>query len=188
MKNNGMRLLLAGLFLCAAMPVLAQQKSSEEKKLDKAAVELDKEAGKPEAAKTVTDKIKAEFGVDDARVQGLRDQKMGYGEVSIVLSLAQGMPGGITDANVQKVMALRQGPPVMGWGEIAKELGFKLGPAVSKVKKITAAAHRQRNAGKMGKSGKAGKSGKMEKMEMPEKHEMMDRPEKGGRPETSGRH
>lgn len=31
-------------------------------------------------------------------------------------ALAQGMRGGITDVNVQQIMALRKGPPVMGRG------------------------------------------------------------------------
>ncbi len=185
MKNKEMRLLAAGLFLCAVMPVLAQEKSSEDKKLEKASVELDNEAGKPEGGKTVTDKLKAEFGVDEARIQGLRDQKLGYGEVSTALSLAQGLPGGITDANVQKVMALRQGPPVMGWGKVAKELGMNLGSVTSKVKKVSAEARKQGKADKMKKVEKGERPGKPERHEKPEK---MNRPEKGGRPEGAGKH
>lgn len=183
MKTSKMRLLLAGLFLCAAIPVFAQEKSADEKKVEKAGMELDSEAGKPESGGMVTDKLKAEFGVDDARIQGLRDQKLGYGEVSITLSLAQGMPGGITDANVQKVMALRQGPPVMGWGKVAKELGLKLGPVVSKVKKVSAEA-RKHKAEQMRKE-KREKSGKPERPEKPGK---MERPGKGGRPDAHGKH
>ena len=181
MKNNRTRLLLAGLFLCAALPVLAQEKSGDEKKVEKAAMEVDGDAGKPEGGGLVVDKLKTEFGVDEARIQGLRDQKLGYGGVSIVLSLAQTMPGGITDGNVQKIMALRQGPPVMGWGKIAKELGLKLGPVISKVKKISAEARKQ--AARI----KKGEKGKMEKHERHEKPEKMGRPEKGARPGTHGR-
>ncbi len=66
----------------------------------------------------------------------MRDKKMGYGEIAIALSLCQKMPGGATDANIQQVMAMRQGTPAMGWGEIAKKLGTKLGPAVSQVRNV----------------------------------------------------
>lgn len=173
---------MACLLFLAAMPALAQQKSQEEKNLEKAAVELEKEAGGG-GADAVAGRLKAEFGVDDARIEGLRGQKLGYGEVGIVLSLAQGMPGGIDDANVQKIMALRQGPPVMGWGKIAKELGLKLGPAVSKVKKASAEARKEKAAGKaaMGKEHSGGKGDKMERRERPEKQERPGKPEMGGK-------
>lgn len=186
MKNGQMRLMLAGLFLCAAMPVLAQEKSKDEKQLDSAAAELDKAAGQPEGEKAVAEKIKNEFKVDDARVQGLRDQKLGYGGISIALGLAQGMPGGITDANMEKVMALRQGPPVTGWGNVAKQLGLKLGPVTASTKKVSAEARKKVKAEKkmMEKRGKekGGKGGKMDKPARPEKMERAGGQGKGGRP------
>ena len=171
MKNNKLQLMLAGLFLCAAaMPALAQEKTREEKKLESKAAELDKSALKPEGQQRVNDRIKAEFAVDDARVQALRDKNMGYGGISIALGLAQGLPGGITDANVDKVMALRQGPPVMGWGKIAKELGLKLGPVQSRVHKMSAEIKKAKKAeGKKDmKEVKGERSGKTEKMARPE--------------------
>ncbi|MDA8130008.1 MAG: hypothetical protein M0011_00740 [Elusimicrobia bacterium] len=170
MKNKGMSLLLAGLLLGAALPVLAQSKSPDEKKLDRSSAMLDEDAAKPEGEKAVAARLTEEFKVDAARVQGLRDQKLGYGEVGIVLSLAQKLEGGITDANVQKIMDMRKGPPVMGWGEIAKKLGLKLGPVVSQVKKVSAAAHREAAAGMK----KEGKGEKKEGMK-PERHEHMER-------------
>lgn len=178
MKNNKLRLMLAGLFLCAAaMPVFAEERSREEKKLEAAGGELDKSAVEDEGQPRVTDKIQTQFGVDGARVQSLRDKKLGYGEVSIVLGLAQGLPGGITDANVDKIMALRQGPPVMGWGKIAKSLNLKLGPVQSKVHKISSDLKKDKKAGM--EKGKKGE--KTDKPEKHEKHEKMDKPEKSGK-------
>lgn len=194
MKNNKMRLFMTGLFLCAAIPAFAQDKApADEKKADSASMEMDKDAAKPEGEKLVTEKIKTEFKVDDARVQGLRDQKLGYGEISIALSLARELPGGITDANVQKIMALRQGPPVMGWGKIAKDLNLKLGPVVSRVKRMSADVRKQeaknarmekKNAEKAEKKEKMEKHEGNEKMEKMERMEKMDKPE---RPEKTGR-
>ncbi|MBI5743585.1 MAG: hypothetical protein HY952_03465, partial [Elusimicrobia bacterium] len=174
--------------LCAAMPALAQDKAGDEKKLEKASMAVDKDAADPAGAVTVTDKLKAEFGVDDARVQGLRDQKLGYGEISIALALAKDLPGGITDANVQKVMALRQGPPVMGWGKVAKELGFNLGKVISSVKKLDADVRKKAAAEKAAaakaKGNKGEKGEKMERSEKPERPGRMERPAK---PEHHGK-
>ncbi|MBU2573054.1 MAG: hypothetical protein KKH28_03130 [Elusimicrobia bacterium] len=184
MKNNKVQLMFAGLFLCAAaMPAFAQKKDKEEKKLETSAGELDKSATEPEGRQRVTDKIKARFGVADARVQGLCDKNMGYGEISIALGLAQGLPGGITDANVDKIMALRQGPPVMGWGKIAKDLGLKLGSVQSKIHKMAAEVRKREKAAKAIKDKKAeGEKGmKGKKMQKHEKMERPQKPEKGGK-------
>lgn len=172
MKNKEIVMAALGLMLCAGMLVRAEDKTSEERNLESSALEMDKEAAMPACQESFQEKIKSEFKVDDARIQALRDQKMGYGEISIALGLAQGLPGGITDENVQKIVALRQGPPVMGWGRIANGLGLKLGPVRSRVKKISAEVRKQQKAEKMRKE-KGGKAGK------PERPGKMDRPEKG---------
>lgn len=187
MKKNELLLLAAVLLLCGAglTPALAEEKSAEETKLESSASELEKDAAQPEGRRTVTERIKAEFGVDDARIEALREKKLGYGGVSIALSLAQGLPGGITDENVDKVVALRQGPPVMGWGKVAKELGLKLGPAVSKVKKLSADARKKAAAERAKAKAEGRKGGRPEKAgrpERPEKPERPAKPEKGGRP------
>lgn len=129
-----------------------------------------KETPRVEAKGEQAERLKSEFKVDDARVQGLRDRKLGYGEVSIVLGLAEKMPGGITDANVKTIMDMRAGPPAMGWGQIAKKQGTTLG-------QLKGAAHE-------GKGGRPEKAGKPEKAERPEK---AARPEKAERPERASK-
>ena len=185
MKNSKMQLMLAGLFFCAAaIPAFALEKSKEEKKLETSAVELDKSAATPEGQQRVAARIKTEFGVDDARVQSLRDKGMGYGEISIALGLAQGMSGGLTDANVQKVMALRQGPPVMGWGAIARDNGLKVGPVTSKVNKMCARVRKQERTDQAYKD----KQEKGERMGKPEKYERAQKMERPERPLKSGKY
>ena len=130
--------------------------------------------------------------MDDARVQGLRDQKLGYGEIGIVLSLASQLPGGIDDANVQKIMTLRQGPPVQGWGKIAKDLGLNLGKAVSQVKRTEAAVRKQERA----RQGKGAGKGSQERMQHQQRMQHEERMEHEGgmgnmggmgRPEGAGK-
>jgi hypothetical protein len=118
--------------------------TTEEKNLSKEATQIDKTAGSSQGQKVVVDRLVKEFGVTDQQIQGLRNQKMSYGEISIVFSLASKMPGGITDSNIQQIMQWRQGPPKMGWGEIAnKKIGTKLGPTISQVKNMNAETHRE---------------------------------------------
>lgn len=89
----------------------------------------DADANKGEA-KAET-RLEQKFNVSDARIDSLRKQKLGFGEISHVLSLAKQMPGGINDQNIDKVMALRQGQGghKEGWGDVAHDLNLKLGSA-----------------------------------------------------------
>jgi len=167
MKNSKLQLLIAGLLLWAALiPAAAQEKSGEERKLEAVSGELDKKYS--EGQQRVTDKIVAEFGVDSGLVLGLGYKKLGYGEIAIALSLAQSLHSTIRDEDLRKIVGLRQGPPVMGWGKIAKKLGLKLGPVISRVQKISAEVRKdekgdkakEAEAEKLKEQGKAEKSGK----------------------------
>ncbi len=154
-----------------ATSVSAQTK--EEAKLDKSAAAVDKDASTPQGEKAVIQRLEKEFKVDDARINDLRGQKLGYGEISIVLAMAQKMPGGITDANIKTIMSMREGTPKQGWGEIAKKLGIKLGPTISSVENVEKGAHKDLE--------KAEKTEGSEKMEKPEKMERPERPQRMGR-------
>ncbi len=176
MKNIKFSLMFTGLFLCAAaLPALAGGISGEEKKLEAIAAELDKNHS--EGQQRVADMIKAQFGVSDGLIMGLRFKKLGYGEIAIALSLAQDLHRIIKDEDLYKIVSMRQGPPVMGWGVIAKDLGLKLGPVISRVQKISAEVRKDEKGDrakeseveKIKEQGKAEKSGKDAKTGEPKK-------------------
>ncbi len=86
--------------------------------------------------------LETTFGVTAAQISGLQSQGLGFGEIAVVLSIASRMTGGITDANIAAIMALRQGTPPMGWGQIAQSVaGTSLGGIVSGFASANGAAH-----------------------------------------------
>ena len=121
-------------------------------------------------------------------VQGYRAQGLGYGEISILLALASKQDG-TSPKSVNEILAMRQ-TDKMGWGNIAKTLGYKSLGSVNKSVKATEAG-----VEKVAGSGKAEKvSGvdKPEKADKPEKTEKFDKPgrvrvEKPERVEKPGR-
>jgi hypothetical protein len=140
------------IVLSLAMPgAVWAAESKEERTLENESVAINKTAGNLQGEKVVTGRLEKEFNVTDAQVQGLRSQKLGYGEISIVLSLASNLPGGATEANIQQVITLRQGPPRQGWGEVAKKLGTKLGTVVSRLKAMDRDMHQDMKSAKGGK-------------------------------------
>ena len=107
-------------------------------------------------------------------VQDYRAKGLGYGEISILLALASKQDG-TSPKSVNEILAMRQ-TDKMGWGNIAKTLGYKSLGSVNKSVKATEAG-----VEKVAGSGKAEKvSGvdKPEKADKPEKTEKFDKPER----------
>jgi hypothetical protein len=121
----------------------ATDMSKDEKNLEREAKRVNDTAAKPDGEKAVIKRLVTDLMATEQQVRTLRERKLSYGEVAGVLSLAQALPGGVTDANVQKVLALRQGPPLTGWGQVARQLDTKLGKTVSQVRKVANNANRE---------------------------------------------
>jgi hypothetical protein len=163
--KRSLLVLIAGVITALAVTGTAWADISKaEKNLERESRRLNDTAAKPDGEKAVLKRINAEFKFEDAQVLSLRDRKLGYGEIAVVLSLAQKMPGGVTEANVQKVLSMRQGPPEAGWGQVARQLGVKLGVTVSQVKKMNNDANREikKDHARAGKADKADKKAQQE--------------------------
>jgi hypothetical protein len=163
MKRTAL-LFILGLAVLLAGSGTAMAVSTDEKKLEQEIEDLNQRGRDDQGHQQVVRELEQEFSVSESQVTSLRDRKLGYGEIAVVFSLAKKMPGGITDDNVSRIMTMRQGPPTMGWGRIAQELGSKLGPVVSEVKHVN-----RESRGEMKKDQSS--SGSMSR----EKHEVKDK-------------
>jgi len=143
MKRSLLILIVGVITALACAGTAGADISKAEKNLERESKRLNDTAAKPDGEKAVLKKFEAEFKVSDAQVRSLRDRKLAYGEIAVALSLAQKMAGGVSEVNVQKVLSMRQGPPEAGWGQVARQLGTKLGATVSQVKKMNNDANRE---------------------------------------------
>lgn len=168
-------LAFAVLFLTFAVTTPWADTSKEESALEQDVQELDSDSAQGGA---VVNKLVAEFKVDEAVIKGLRDKKLGYGEIAITLSLADKLEGGITGANIDKILAMRGTDGKTGWGNIAGKLGIKLGPVISDIERV-----KPEKTDGVSKTSveKAGKAERPDKMEKPERPERPEKPEKPGR-------
>lgn len=154
---------------------------------------IDDAASTPDGQEAVIDRIEKEFGVDEALIQELRDKRFGFGEISIALSLAERLPGGLTPENIEKVVAMREGSPKSGWGNIARELGLKINPAADRLDKVADETsgseartervkhERAMKAERTEKAERIEKASRPDRVERVEKVERVERPERGGR-------
>jgi len=136
--NKTIILVLLGLLCCYPLGSVYSAEDTDDQKLDHDVQNVNDEAKDAQGEKAVTERFEQRYNVTDAQIQSLRDKKLGYGEIGMVYSLAKQMPGGITDANVQKIMDMREsGDHKEGWGKIAQNLGLKAGPARSHLDRMT---------------------------------------------------
>jgi hypothetical protein len=94
-------------------------------------------------------------------------------------------PDGTTTTSTSGgVLALRADG--MGWGQIAKQLGFNLGELVSAsnghAKSQVAAAHADKHVAKPDRVAKVERPQRPERIARPDKPERPQKPERGGRP------
>ena len=163
-----------------------QENTKHEAQLQREARQLDADAGRasntPDGQRRVTERIANQFNVQPSVVTDLRNRKLGFGGATIALALSQELmkrdPTLTQQAALERIVAERQAGK--GWGVIAHDLGLKLGPVVSEVKK----------AGKPDKVARAEKGEKAEKPDKParpEKVDKIDKIEKPARAEKPGR-
>ena len=167
------------LALLISGPVQAQT-DPDEGRLETTAKALEKEG----AAKGHQGQIQLlanQFNVAPGLVEDLR-KKTGWGGVTIQLAMAQHLSQSdpvkypsLPDA-LTKIEALRA--EKMGWGKIAKDLGFKLGPVVSAAEQTRHEMVRDLRAERPQKIDKADKPEKVDKPERAERPERPQRPER----------
>ena len=177
--------LTAGVALGQLLPP-----ASDDVKLRITQQEFDEDAA-GRAQKAHAEALAKQFQVEPQAVENLQTLKQGWGEIAIRMGLAQELVKtdpktypSMTEA-LQKVGDLRA--QKISWGEIAKSLGFQLGPVVSEVQRVRqemraeakkAATEGVVSPGKvMGRApaGKASKSDRLEKAQQPENPERAEK-------------
>jgi hypothetical protein len=176
----------AGLAFPTAAPADDRQDNiKHERQLQAQATQLDADATRAsntsEGQRKVTERIANQFNVSSSVVTDLRNRKLGFGGATIALALSQELmkrDASLTQqAALDTILAERQAGK--GWGVIAHDLGLKLGPVVSEVKKAGKATEQV--------AGKPDKVAKVEKIEKPAKPEKIEKVEKPAKPEKPGR-
>lgn len=159
----------------------------DEARLNAAQQRIDRRGTPPNAQALAT-----EFGVSTATVDRLRAKKQGWGETTIELSMARQLARTnptaypTMDAALAKIEGMRD--QKMGWGRIARDLGFKLGPVVSSVQRARrdaspAATRAEAGSGTRTRPERSMRSERPEgSFDRPERPERPQRPERPGRP------
>lgn len=159
-----------------AGPAMGQDVDTKgENELREHAQKIDQAAGRADAKHVTTNIVEQwqgktfDFGdgkgphaLTASDVQSLRQKGLGYGEISILLALANR-----TGQSTATILQMRQSG--MGWGQIAHRFNLKLGPVISSVKAMEKGMDRVARAEKVDRVEKMDKGDKVEKPERPER-------------------
>ena len=147
------------------------------------------------SAKSHAEALATQFKVESQVVENLRTAKQDWGEIGIRLALAQELTKVDSKTYPTMTEALTRVGDLRaegkGWGAIAKELGFKLGPVVSEANRVRHELRAEARVAETGsqkhdkefRRGDDGQSGHMQKADRAEHMSRPERPERPQRPE-----
>jgi hypothetical protein len=169
-------------------PLWAQP--ADEATIEATAKAIDKDtANKGQALRM--EALSRQFRLTPEEIQEIRARKQGWGEVTTQLAMAQQLSQSdpktypTIQSALTKIESLRADK--MGYGKIAKDLGFKLGPVVSDAKHVRNELAQELRAERPQKADKLEKMERAERAERPARPERPERPVRPEKPERPGR-
>ncbi len=115
--------------------------SSSSKDVNKLSAEismLNSDANLPQGDKIIMKQLTDNFKVGNDKISSLLGRNMQYGDVAATLAFADKMPGGVIDANINKIVSMRD----KGWDQLAKNLNVDVSDVAGKLSKIEDNAHK----------------------------------------------
>ena len=98
---------------------------------------IDNEVRKLGGTKMIAEHLKEQFHIDENVIYALREKKIGYGDMTALLALAEQMPGGINDDNLNEIVDIRKGKwGDAGWESVAGYLGIEINPVILRTRAI----------------------------------------------------
>jgi hypothetical protein len=134
--NRGTRdlvFILAGLLLAG---VTLWASAGYDKRLSRDVAYLNSLGSRPAGAKSLERSMASAFRTDVGKINELRRQKLGTGDIAAAFAVASRLAGGITDDNVKRIVKLWKQDGVASWAGVAKGLGVRLRAVVLKIESV----------------------------------------------------
>ncbi len=145
MKQTKLLSLAAAAVLVVSMAgsALAAETSMTSKDAGKLNAEismLNSDANMPQGDKIIAKQLGDTFKVGSDKITSLLNRNLKHGDVAALLAFAEKMPGGVTDANISKIVDMYQ--RTAGWDKIASNLNLDTASVASKLNSFENDAHK----------------------------------------------
>lgn len=143
MKGNAVYkfsvLLAAGLLVVMIGVAAAATMEKDAGKLNAEIALLNSYKSLPQGDKMISKQLSESFDVSSDKISSLYSRTRQYGDVAATLAFADKMSGGLTDANISKVVDMKSRG---GWDQVAKNLGVDIGDVAGKLSSVEDDTHK----------------------------------------------
>jgi hypothetical protein len=82
--------------------------------------------------------LESRFKTGPEQIAELRKQRLGYGDISVVLALSSRLRGGISRQNIERIVSMWRSPRSGNWGTIVRSLGVRVDRVVLQIESLKA--------------------------------------------------
>ncbi len=128
--------IFVGLFV--SMGTLWASKAGSEIRLGRDVAYLNSLGRSPGGERSLSQSLETTFRADPGQIADLRKRRLGYGDISVVLALASRLHGGISRANIERIVGLWKSSRMGNWGRTVRSLGVRVERVVLQIESLRA--------------------------------------------------
>ncbi len=138
MKTSTRDILFIFIGLFVSIGTLWASRAGVEMRLGSDVAYLNSVGRSADGERSLSQSIQSRFRAEPGQIADLRKQRLGYGDISVVLSLASRLRGGISRANIERIVSMWKSPRAGNWGKVARSLGVRVERVVLQIESLKA--------------------------------------------------
>ncbi|HUI70914.1 MAG TPA: hypothetical protein VL354_10380 [Spirochaetia bacterium] len=129
--------IFVGLFV--SIGTLWASRAGVEMRLGRDVAYLNRIGRSPTGEKSLSLSLESRFRPGPGQIAELHKQRLGYGDISVVLAVASWLHGGVTRQNIERIVSLWKSPRSGSWSKIARSLGVRVDRVVLQIESLRGA-------------------------------------------------
>lgn len=142
MKTSTRDILFIFIGLFISIGTVWASRAGVEMRLGKDVAYLNNVGRSASGERSLSRSLQEKFGADAAQIEGLRKQRLGYGDISVVMALASRLHGGISRLNIERIVSRWRAPRSGDWARIARSMGVRVDRVVLQIESLTTRENR----------------------------------------------
>ncbi len=138
MKTSTRDILFIFIGLFISIGTLWASRAGVEMRLGSDVAYLNSLGRSADGEKSLSQSLESRFRPEPGQIAELRKQRLGYGDISVVLTLASRLRGGISSDNIERIVSLWKSPRAGNWGKVARSLGVRVERVVLQIESLKA--------------------------------------------------
>ncbi len=126
--------ILVGLFV--SIGTLWASRAGVETRLGKDVAYLNTVGRSPAGERSLSQSLESQFKPHAGQIADLRKQRLGYGDISVVLAVASRLRGGVSKQNIERIVTSWKSPRSGNWAKVARSFGVRVEHVVLQIENL----------------------------------------------------